>query len=111
MAPDPNAEYQWIQRLSPAAGRKDDQGKLQWHLLPLAEVEEVVKVLMHGSRKYGEDNWKHVFDGSNRYYNAAMRHIVAHLKGDRRDEESGLPHLAHAIASLLFIMHLENRDE
>lgn len=90
----------------PLEGTKHDAGKLEWHLLPLAEVEDVVAVLMHGARKYGEDNWQRVENGPQRYYNAAMRHLAADRQGQLLDAESGLPHLAHAITSLLFCLHL-----
>ncbi len=89
------------------AGRKDDDGKPRWDLLPFAEVEEVVKVLTYGARRYGDHNWRQVDNAQNRYLAAALRHISSHRQGAQLDDESGLPHLAHAIASLLFIMALE----
>lgn len=88
-------------------GRKDDHGKLRWSLLPIDSVEEVVKVLEHGAQKYGMDNWSLVDDGAKRYLDAALRHMVEYMKGVERDEESGHHHLAHAAASLLFIMAIE----
>ena len=38
-------------------GRKDDAGKLRWSLIPTQALEDVVKVLTYGARKYGDDNW------------------------------------------------------
>lgn len=38
---------------------------------------------------------------------AAMRHLAARAEGVLVDEESGLPHLAHAVCSLLFAMHFD----
>ena len=32
-------------------GKKFDQGKPEWDLLPTGPLEEVVKVLMHGKEK------------------------------------------------------------
>lgn len=92
-------------------GRKDDAGKPRWSLIPTQALEDVVKVLTYGARKYGDDNWREVEDGPRRYYDAAMRHVVAHRQGIRLDDESGLPHLAHAVASLLFIMALEREGQ
>lgn len=92
-------------------GRKDDAGKPRWSLIPDRAMEDVVKVLTYGARKYGDDNWREVEDGPRRYYDAAMRHVVAHRQGIRLDDESGLPHLAHAVASLLFIMALEREGQ
>lgn len=86
------------------AGIKHDQGKLPWDLLPFEEIEEVVKVLQHGAEKYGPNNWQQLMNANDRYFAAAMRHMVAYKKGEMTDEESGLPHLAHATCCLLFMM-------
>ena len=91
-------------------GRKDDNDKLRWNLLPTEPVEEIVKVLMFGAKKYGDDNWKSVGNGKERYYNAAMRHLAEYAKGNLLDEESGLTHTAHAGCCLLFLTYLEWKD-
>lgn len=83
---------------------KSDEGKRRWHLLPMEQVESLIDVLEYGARKYSEDSWRQVPDGKRRYYNAAMRHLVAWSKGERLDPESGLHHLAHAAVNCLFIM-------
>ena len=90
-------------------GKKYDTGKPLWHLLPYQEVAKVVDVLTYGANKYGPNNWQHVLDGKNRYFAAAMRHIVAWERGEFVDDESKLPHLAHAACCLLFIMWLDSR--
>lgn len=59
---------------------------------------------MHGSRKYGDHNWKHVAPLGERYFDAAMRHMAAWRGGEELDAESGLPHLAHTCCCLLFIL-------
>ena len=59
-------------------GKKYDNGKLRWDLLPTNVIKEVIKVLMHGARKYGDFNWDKTVNepnGTARYYAAAMRHI------------------------------------
>jgi hypothetical protein len=91
-----------------AEGVKYDQGKLRWSLLPLREVEQVVAVLEHGSRKYSDNNWKHVRPKA-RYFDAALRHFMARLNGEILDPETGLPHLAHAVCCILFLMWHDNR--
>lgn len=90
-------------------GQKHDSGKPEPVLLMGAcgdAIDSLIAVLTYGARKYSPDNWKRVEELENRYLNAALRHLNA----DRRtptDPESGLPHLAHAIVSLIFI--LQNR--
>lgn len=87
-------------------GRKFDSGKLRYSLLPAGTVNQVVQVLEYGANKYAVDNWKHVPDAKTRYYDAAMRHIDAHWSGEVNDSETQLPHLAHAICCLMFLMAL-----
>ncbi len=85
-------------------GRKDDQGKLQWSLLPWAALRPVVQVLMFGAEKYGVGNWKHVPNPQARYWNAAMRHMLAWWTDEKNDPETGQSHLAHAVCCLLFLL-------
>ena len=54
----------------------------------------------------GAENWRHVPDGQTRYYDAALRHLTAWRDGEFLDDESGLPHLAHAIVSAMFALEL-----
>ena len=93
-------------------GKKFDTGKLEFHQLPLEAIEEVVKVLMYGAKKYGSDtNWQNVDNPMSRYWNAAMRHLAAHKKGELDDSETGLSHLAHAAADILFMLWFELHDD
>ena len=41
-------------------GKKNDyqDGKLRWDLLPLEEIEDIVKLYTAGSIKYGDNNWQ-----------------------------------------------------
>ena len=99
-------------------GVKYDDGKPRWGLLPWTEVEQVVDILTFGSQKYSDDNWKIVDNASERYFDAALRHITQYRQakelGDSDliyDEESGKNHLAHAICCLLFMMYFDNNEE
>ena len=85
-------------------GQKHDNGKPEFRLIPQVALEEVAKVMSYGAKKYAPDNWRKVPTGHDRYMDAALRHINAHLRGDVGDEESGLPHLAHAVCSLMMAM-------
>lgn len=100
------AEPEPVEESPKNVGRKDDQGKLSWDLLPFSATEQVLKVLMHGAKRYGEFDWKLVDDGERRYWNAAMRHLIAYQQGETLDPDSGLPHLAHAACSVLFALEL-----
>jgi len=88
-------------------GIKYDDQKLRYDLVSWVALDEVVRVLGHGAKKYGDDNWRIVKRMEDRYPAAAIRHISAYLQGVERDDESGLHHLAHAICSLMFVLALD----
>lgn len=93
------------------SGEKHDEGKDRWDLLPMASVREVVRVLGFGASKYGAENWRTVEGSRSRYYAAAMRHLTAWYHDcERKDPESGLPHLAHAITCLIFLLEGDERE-
>ena len=92
-------------------GKKLDTGKRRFTLLPWDVVGEVVDVLEFGARKYAVDNWKKIPDAEARYMNAALRHVTAVIEGEKFDPESGLPHLAHAICSLMFARWFQRSRE
>lgn len=85
-------------------GVKHDLGKRDWTLLPWSALRAVVDVLMHGALTYERDNWRFVPDAERRYLAAAFRHLTAYADGERYDCDSGLPHLAHAVCCLLFLL-------
>jgi hypothetical protein len=84
-------------------GAKFDGGKAPWHLLPWGAVTSVVEVLGYGAKKYAPNNWQHVPEARDRYFSAAVRHLLAWRGGEDLDPESGLPHLAHAACCVLFL--------
>jgi hypothetical protein len=88
-------------------GVKFDGEKAKWDLLPMRAVSSVVDVLTFGARKYAPWNWARVPDQRPRYYAACLRHLVAWWHGERLDPDSGLPHLAHAVCCLLFLLEVE----
>jgi hypothetical protein len=85
-------------------GNKFDDDKLDYALIPFRALDEVVKVLMFGAKKYDEDNWKYVDNAKRRYLSACYRHVNALVDGEWLDKESGLPHAAHAVCCLLFVL-------
>lgn len=87
-------------------GRKFDAGKLDYTLVPWDGLEEIVKVLEFGAKKYARDNWRHVDNGDVRYLAAAFRHMIAYNQGEKTDKETGLSHLAHAGCCILFLLSL-----
>lgn len=84
--------------------KKNDTGKLDYTLLPLSGLESVVQALEFGAKKYGAFNYKAKGFTTRRLCAATLRHVLAYLKGEDNDPESGLSHLAHAGASILMLL-------
>lgn len=99
--------------LSDALGAKYDTGKLLFRALTRGlalPLRAVAAVLTYGALKYKEDSWQHVPNGKERYESALDRHLNAWKAGEECDEESGLPHLAHAACNALFLLWFEITD-
>lgn len=77
------------------SGTKNDSGKAPITLISRTAIELEAQVMAFGARKYARHNYKKGFDYS-RLLDAAIRHILAFSDGEDLDQESGLPHLAHA---------------
>lgn len=89
--------------------KKFDAGKLEWDMMPEEALEEVMKVLQFGAKKYGNWNWLDNADEVQytRYMNAIERHFKKFKKGQDADEETGLPELAHVIVNCLFMLQYQ----
>lgn len=92
-----------------SGGRKCDGGKPDWSLVEWGFFISVVKVLTFGAVKYNRENWKSV--GRHRYEAAIFRHIIAYVSGEKNDPETGLSHLAHVGASLMFLTWFDEQEE
>lgn len=90
-------------------GRKDDSEKPRFTLLPHRAIFEVVRVLEHGARRYGPDNWRKLEGFEVRYLDALYRHLHAHLTGQVVDPDSGISHLAHVATNALFLLEGPSR--
>ena len=90
-------------------GTKYDTNKLLWGLLPIEEIEDMVRGITYGAFKYEEHNWKKVTP-KERYLHALWRHIAAHMKGEAIDQETGVPHLALAALNAIFLLWKEKKE-
>lgn len=90
-------------------GKKFDRGKTRWGLMPSVCLEKIAEVFTYGASKYGDNNWRNV--EAERYVDALFRHLHAWLQGEQNDKESGLHHLAHAGANVLFLLWKETQGE
>lgn len=87
---------------------KADGGKPLPSLLPWAALLPVTRILEFGAKKYAAHSWKTV--APERYVEALLRHAIEfgerqHSEGVLcRDNESGLPVLAHLACNALFLL-------
>ncbi len=92
-------------------GKKYDESKLRYDLLEPFFEDSVAEVLTYGAKKYNSNNWQNVEPFNDRYYAALRRHLSDWRKGEKRDKESKLRHLAHCATNIYFLMWKEIQDE
>ncbi len=90
-------------RASAAFVKHDGDKPTRPELVPYDAVDFLGRVLKHGAAKYGDHNWLKGTEWS-RYLGAAERHLGAFKNGEDADPESGLPHLAHALCCIAFLL-------
>lgn len=94
-------------------GKKNDfqDSKLRWDLLPLEEIEDIVKVYTAGSKKYSDNSWQNLENGYQRYKAAMLRHLLEYEKGNKIDEETGCMHLAQCAWNCIAMLYLDKHGK
>ncbi len=96
---------------SSQTGRKDDSEKSRVDLIDAEFLEGLGDVLAFGARKYAAHNWRGGIQYS-RLIAACFRHLLAILRGEDKDSESGLGHVFHLACSCMFLSwHLKHRRD
>jgi len=91
------------------SGVKKDAGKPRMDLLDPTALMEMAKVMSFGATKYGDHNWREGINHS-RLYAAVQRHLNQHWSGETFDDESNLPHLAHAMCGIMMMLATPEQD-
>lgn len=78
--------------------------KIPLHLFPETAAIYGALGLLDGMLKYGRSNWRKFGVRASIYNDAAKRHLNAWFEGEDIDPDSGLPHLAHAIACVALLI-------
>lgn len=91
-----------------SGGMKGDGGKRNWGLVWWKALDYLVDVLTFGATKYSPNNWQKV--SRERYESAIMRHWSLYMQGEILDKETKLPHLAHIMCSLMFLMWFDEKE-
>ena len=92
--------------------KKNDQGKPRFSIVCdlMDELGLINNVMEFGAAKYGRDNWKQA-PTSSRYVDAGIRHLLQARGTTPSDDESGMPHLAHAACNILFAMYIDKEKD
>lgn len=89
---------------------KADAGKPRPTLVMPSLIWAVAAIRKYGTDKYGDpENWRQV--EPQRYQDALYRHWLAYLKGEKYDQESGLPHLWHLVTNGAFLIEMEAKPD
>lgn len=81
--------------------------KLPLHLWPETATLMGTLGLLDGALKYGRGNYRAIGVRATIYIDACKRHLNAWLEGEECAPDSGVPHLAHALACLAIIVDAE----
>jgi hypothetical protein len=89
-----------------ATNPKDEIGsdKVPLHLWPETATVMGCLGLLDGALKYGRANWRVAGVRTSIYYDAVRRHLNKLFEGEELDPDSGLPHIAHALACLAILV-------
>lgn len=99
-----------------ALRKNDGKPQLSQILLFKPALEHLATVMTQGREKYpdvspGVPNWVLGGKPDEEYLDSCLRHLTALVAGDKRDEESGQLHAAHAVWNLLALMTLNGDDD
>ena len=91
-------------------GKKFDQGKTRYELIPPEFIEGTADILTFGALKYEDRNWEKGMKWS-RVFGALMRHLWAWWNPyvPDTDPETNKSHLWHAACCLAFLIAYEQR--
>jgi hypothetical protein len=78
--------------------------KLPLHLVPPSAEAYLAMALADGARKYGPYNWRQEPISASVYIGAVRRHIAAWIDGEECAADSGVHHLAHAMACMALVL-------
>lgn len=78
--------------------------KIPLHLVPPSAKHYLAMALADGGRKYGPYNWRDAAISISTYKAAMERHMDAFWDGEDIAEDSGVHHVAHAMACCALIL-------
>ena len=92
-------------------GKRFNQGKPRWSLVPQSALLPMVEVLEFGAIKYDAHNWKKGLSVTE-ICESLKRHLDAFMEGEDNDPESMLSHIGHMQCNTMFLAWMvQNRIE
>ena len=82
-------------------------GKPTYSPIPPIALMALGAAMQDGVNKYGIFNWRDSKVTSTVFYDAILRHLFAWYSGEQRAPDSGIHHLAHAMAGLAILLDAE----
>jgi len=79
-------------------------------VIPPAALVYLGLAMQDGAKKYGPYNWRETKIETMVYIDAAMRHLMEWSDGQEVAEDSGVPHLAHAMATIAILVDAIEND-
>ena len=93
-----------------AGGARWSAGKARFDLIPPEPLFDLAAVYTFGATKYKDRNWEKGMSWGI-CFGAAMRHLWKWWRGEENDEESDLPHFAHAAWNVFALMAYSKRGQ
>jgi hypothetical protein len=82
-----------------------NEKKLKWSLVDFKSLEDMVRVLEFGAKKYEPENWKKGLY-TREIIESMIRHLTEFLNGEDNDIESNLPHTGHILCNAMFLSYM-----
>ncbi len=82
-----------------------NKGKIKWSLVDFESLEDMVRVLEFGAKKYAPNNWKKGLH-TTEIIDSLLRHLFAYQRGEENDQESGISHIGHVLCNAMFLAHM-----
>ena len=92
----------------------DQENKVRWDCVPMEMMECIAKVMTYGAKKYNENpdnpNWIKVENGEHRYKAAMFRHMMADIRNNIIDEDSGEEHIDHFLFNAMAYAYFRKQN-
>lgn len=89
-------------------GIRENKGKPRWGLVDFDSLEDMVRVLEFGADKYGDGNWQKGLL-TVEVCESMLRHIFAYLRGENKDDQSGISHIGHIQCNAMFLAYMDKK--